>query len=212
MEFRFRLLLVTLLVLVIVAVWTFPRWWPLLNQEAVLVAFEGLPEDKQAEFMVLPPDERNMLLAMREENPELALLMAEARLGERITAPEEEFLFDAAAINASLIRRGSFVRIDALHWAEGDVQIYQSPDLTRVLRFENFRSALAPDMRVVLSSDPSPLLGAEVGIDYIDLGALRATDGSHNYSVPSTVDLSRYQSVVIYSPRYNIVVSSAALR
>ena len=46
---------------------------------------------------------------------------------------------------------------------------------------------------------------------YVDLGALRAFEGSQKYAVPAGVDLARYASVVIWCERFGVLISPADL-
>jgi hypothetical protein len=50
-----------------------------------------------------------------------------------------------------------------------------------------------------------------VGSDYIDLGFLKGNIGDQNYDLPAGVDLSQYNSVVIYCLPFHVVFSTATL-
>ena len=210
MDLRFRFLLISFVGLLAVGVWTFPFWRPFLIDESVNEYFPGLDLEKQEEFLSMPEDEREALLEMREENPEMALQMVEAMLQEETQAPESEFNMEVED-TVSVLRTGQFGEIDPLHWAEGAVNVYQFSDTSRTLRFEEFVSAPGVELHVVFSRQPDPAVNG-VGVDYIDLGRLKGTRGNQNYSIPESVDLSRYISVVIYCVPLNAVVSVATLQ
>ena len=46
---------------------------------------------------------------------------------------------------------------------------------------------------------------------YIDLGKLRAFEGSQKYSIPKGVDLKEYPSVVIWCVQFGVLISPADL-
>ena len=46
---------------------------------------------------------------------------------------------------------------------------------------------------------------------FVDLGGLRAFKGSQRYPIPDGVDLSRYQSVVIWCQHFSVLISPADL-
>ena len=212
MEVKFRIAVLLLMSLIVGAVWIFPTWYPLINIDLTREVFPGLDLDFQDDFLRLPEAERDAFFALLEEDETAAaaLPMVEARLEQDTLAPENELLYDPG--NAAVVRRGEFEEIDVIRNAEGDVIIYQSPDQSRLLRIEEFRSTRAPDVHVVLTRNPEPLVAADVGVDYIDLGGLKATVGNQNYAVPADVDFNRYPAVTLYSISHQIVVSSATLR
>jgi hypothetical protein len=66
-----------------------------------------------------------------------------------VAVPEEEQEMPEMT-DPVIISEGSFISIDAIHGAEGSATIYQLPDGTRLLRFEDFRSTNGQDLRVLL--------------------------------------------------------------
>ncbi len=52
---------------------------------------------------------------------------------------------------------------------------------------------------------------AEVGSDYVDLGSLKGNMGNQNYEIPTDLDLSDYQGVVIYCMPFHVVFATASL-
>ncbi|MCB9452025.1 MAG: DM13 domain-containing protein [Anaerolineaceae bacterium] len=110
-----------------------------------------------------------------------------------------------------VVASGSFITIDVIHGAEGTATVYQLPDDSRVLRFEDFRVTNGPDLHVILTKNPDPRDAAAVGTDYIDLGKLKGNVGSQNYDIPAGIDLNEYQAVVIYCVPFHVVFSTATL-
>jgi ABC-type Fe3+-hydroxamate transport system substrate-binding protein len=108
---------------------------------------------------------------------------------------------------------GSFTFVDNLHSATGTATIVEQPDGTRIVRLEeNFSVTFGPDLFVWLSGHPQPRSSAETQDQgYINLGGLQSRDGAQEYTIPADVDLSNYQSVVIWCRAFSQVMSSAEL-
>jgi hypothetical protein len=103
------------------------------------------------------------------------------------------------------VRQGELVRINAADYGSGVVRIVKiGPD--RFLRFENVEIAGAPDMYVYLSDRVDGRPGT-----FTDLGKLKATNGSFNYSVPAEVDVSTVRSVVVWCRQFSVTVTFAIL-
>ena len=100
------------------------------------------------------------------------------------------------------------------HPTSGRASIYQAPDGKRDLRLTDFTTSNGPDVHVVLaqSSDENLKQTFVKGrLDTVELGPLRANQGDQNYDLPDSADLSRYDDVVIYCERFNVVFGSAKL-
>lgn len=211
MDFRFRLLVVLFVGALTGLVWTFPAWRVYLQQTRVTEAFPGLALDLQDEFLALTPNERDALFELRDEDPVLALEKVQVIIKEPLSAPEaDQDLGDLE--EASILRSGYFIEIDPLHLGGGTATIYQKPDQSRVLRFEDYMSARGGDVHVYLSRDPEPRTAVEVGVDFLDLGRLKGDIGNQNYTLPNNLDLSNYQSVVVFCRQFNAVITTANLR
>jgi len=103
------------------------------------------------------------------------------------------------------VRQGELVRINAADYGSGVVRIVKiGPD--RFLRFENVEIAGAPDMYVYLSDRVDGQPGT-----FTDLGKLKATNGSFNYSVPAEVDVSTVRSVVVWCRQFSVTITFAIL-
>ncbi len=211
MDLRIRLLLITSVAVMAAAVWTFPSWRGYLQGARVYEVFPGLELDLQDEFLALSAAERDKLLELHEENAAMALAMARIAVSEAEAAPAYEQDMGEMA-GARVLASGDFIEIDALHWGEGRATLYQLPNGGRVLRFEDFASARGGDVHVYLSRDPQPRSAIEVGSSYLDMGRLKGNIGNQNYPVPSDLDVSVYQSAVVFSRQFNAVITSARLR
>lgn len=210
MDLRFRLLLLTLVGLIAVAVWTFPSWRVYFRQRGENDAFPGLDIDLQDEFLALPRAEREALLDMRERSPNMALEMVMVNIADDELAPQDD---SAAAIQAArALASGEFQALNALFWGAGRATILELPDARRILRFEDFISAPGSNPRVYLARDPQPLSALQLEGASLDLGRLKGNVGDQNYFLPDDHDLSVYQSAVVFCVRFNTTITVARLR
>lgn len=209
---RLRLLLILFGALAVVLTYTFPLWQPLLMVERVEDLFPGLSADLQISFQGLPPAQQRIYLDIAAEDPTLAVALVTAALQPLTTVDEaEQAMPDMQA--PVIVGSGEFEEINPAQWARGSVTIYQVPDGRKLARFENFEVIGGPDLRIVLSASPQPRTVEEVEMNNLDLelGLLKGNQGSQNYEIPAEVDISQYNSVVIYSRTYGIVFSSARI-
>ena len=111
-----------------------------------------------------------------------------------------------------VVASGSFVHAnprDPVHYGKGKVTVYQ--DLVHLGGdFEvgpgpKFHVYLVPEKNVVPSTNVAKTM-------YVDLGRLRAFRGSQNYPIPDGVDLSKYDSVVIWCEQFGVLISPATLK
>jgi hypothetical protein len=85
-----------------------------------------------------------------------------------------------------LLGAGQFVGL-AGHDGTGDAGIFENPDGTLVLRFENFDIENGPDLEVYLVPGPDQ---TSPGQGSIHLGALKGNIGDQNYDLPAGTELA----------------------
>ncbi len=90
------------------------------------------------------------------------------------------------------------------HAVEGEAVLFNTGN-KRVLRFEGFKSINGPGLHVYLAFNTD-------NRHFIDLGPLRATEGNVNYDIPSSVDMRRYTTVLVWSEALQMLFSYAELR
>lgn len=93
----------------------------------------------------------------------------------------------------------------------GTATVFQLDDGSRVLRLEDFASTNGPDLYVYLTSANAGDDDASLDADFIDLGLLTGNIGNQNYTIPADVDLSRYNTVVIWCRRFTVGFGAADL-
>jgi hypothetical protein len=204
---RNRKFLIVIAGFLVVVAGTFPLWRPLFVSDVVDEPFPELSDELRAAFTQMPPDVQTALIEMRAENPAMALDTVRS-----MTAPDVQMTETMPDSQPQTLRQGSFNQIDLIHGAEGTATLYQLADNSRIVRFENFRAQNGPDLHVYLVKNANPASSADLGDDYIDLGALKGNVGNQNYAIPPEADLSQYQSVIIYCVPFQVVFSVASLQ
>jgi hypothetical protein len=161
----------------------------------------------EAEFMAAVPNEATLDQLSDEDRAGVADRVMEAAV---VVMADKEMADAMPAAEWVTVATGTFFGADRFHEGEGTAVILQLND-QQVLRFEQFRVTNGPDLHVILSKNPNPTNSSDLGDDYIDLGQLKGNVGSQNYELPTNLDLSEYQSVVIYCMPFHVLFASATL-
>jgi hypothetical protein len=112
----------------------------------------------------------------------------------------------AAPVDARILLQGEFQGADEFHFGSGQALLVESGPGQFVLRFEEFSVRNGPDLFVYLS--PSPDGYAEGALE---LGPLKASDGSFNYEVPAGMDITTYRSAVVWCRAFSVLFATAPL-
>jgi hypothetical protein len=94
------------------------------------------------------------------------------------------------------------------HKTSGRATIYNAPDGKQYLRLTDFETSNGPDVHVVLARSDDKSLTQEVvtgQLDRVDLGSLKRNQGDQDYDLTASVDLQKYNAVVIYCERFHAV-------
>lgn len=119
------------------------------------------------------------------------------------TMASEEPVEERMPVNMAA-QMGTAAIVDTpLHPAKGSVRLIKT-DAGYVLRYEDFKTINGPDLFVYLSKD----IDAK---EFVDLGALRATEGNINYAVPEGVDPSEYRYALVWCKQFSVLFNSADL-
>jgi len=100
------------------------------------------------------------------------------------------------------------------HPTTGRATIYKGPEGKQYLRLTDFSTSNGPDVHVVLASAKDRNVMQEIvtgPLDNVELGTLRGNQGDQNYDLPGSVDLRKYNAVVIYCERFHAVFGVASL-
>lgn len=87
--------------------------------------------------------------------------------------------------------------------ASGKVMVLETNG-QRTLRLQDFQIANGPGLHVYLATELSSR-------DFVDLGAIKATQGNVNYDVPDNVDLNKYDKVLVWCVPFGVIFSYADL-
>lgn len=105
----------------------------------------------------------------------------------------------------ALLRQGTFKDGAPGHSGSGTAKIGRGADGKLVLVVENFSVTSGPDLHVILGPD------ANGGGSGIDLGKLKATDGTFSYAIPDGTDLSQFKSITIWCKSFPTIFAYATL-
>jgi Tfp pilus assembly protein FimT len=112
-----------------------------------------------------------------------------------------------SAAAARVLRSGELGYVDAIHNGKGPVRIVDVGG-QRFVRFEDVMLTNAPDVHVYLSRETGGRWDEGTSLY---LGALKATNGSFNYELPTASDLASYQSVVVWCRAFRVLITWADL-
>ena len=100
------------------------------------------------------------------------------------------------------------------HQTSGRATIYKGPSGGEYLRLTDFKTSNGPDVHVLLARGDDENLRQEIvkgQLDSIELSSLKGNQGDQNYDVASSVDLNKYNAVVIYCERFHAIFGVARL-
>lgn len=116
-----------------------------------------------------------------------------------------------AAEAEDLVAEGKFIHAnpaDPVHYGKGRVSVYPGV----VFLEKDFEVGPGPDYHVYLV--PKEEVRSEDDVEdtmFVDLGRLRAFEGSQKYEIPAGVDLKEFPSVVIWCQHFSVLISPADL-
>jgi hypothetical protein len=112
----------------------------------------------------------------------------------------------------AVVASGTFIHAnpsDPVHWGRGSVTV--RPD--SVFLHDDFEVGPGPKFHVYLV--PKGMIRTSSDLKdqmFVDLGRLRAFKGSQRYAIPAGVDLSKFQSVIIWCEQFSVLISPADLK
>lgn len=123
--------------------------------------------------------------------------------------PAAEALDETAA--GRLVANGDFIHADPsdpIHYGSGGVQVHANA----VFLEAAFKVGPGPRYHVYLVPEPAIRRSEQVpDTMFVDLGRLRAFEGSQSYAIPDGVELTDYPSVVIWCAQFDVLISPADL-
>ena len=107
---------------------------------------------------------------------------------------------------ARTIVSGSFHGTDDFHFGRGTASIIEVAPGAYHLRLEKFSVRNGPDLFVYLSPDPD-----DYAKGALELGRLKATDGSFGYDLPKGTDPADFASAIIWCKQFSHLFAVAPL-
>lgn len=215
MNLRFRFLLILLGAGLVVATFTFPQWIPLLQSNQDTFPFPELDPSFHTAFNALPIERQQDYLRLREENITLALdMLGMALLPDIVVSTELQGLPNIQG-QVEIVTT-EFEPITVNRSASGTVRIFELPDGSQYLWFEEFSAIQGPDLRVYLSRNNTDSLEdldddeeLTLTVDDVFLGRLSANVGNQRFEIPRENDLNTYNSVILFSDDLQLIYAIA---
>ena len=111
----------------------------------------------------------------------------------------------------NVVATGTFIHAnpsDPVHYGSGGVTVYPNT----VFLHDDFKVGPGPKYHVYLVPKAQVRASSDVpDTMFVDLGQLRAFEGSQNYTIPDGIDLSDFMSVVIWCEHFSVLISPADL-
>ena len=159
---------------------------------------------------------------MRRWLPGALIFLAGASLGTGLGLALGLFLFPylfppppaaeqlTAADRMQPVATGTFLHAnpsDPIHWGRGRVSVYQRA----VFLEPDFAVGPGPKYHVYLVPKSGIRRSADLGAGFVDLGRLRAFEGSQRYEIPAGLDAANYRAVIIWCQQFGVLISPADL-
>jgi hypothetical protein len=113
------------------------------------------------------------------------------------------------AQTSTLISRRQF--ISRGHHTSGTALLYRLPDGSHLLRFESLDTSNGPDLRVYLSPASPNAPNDSLNDQALNIAHLKGNRGNQNYAIAAGVDVSSFNSVVIWCKRFSYAFGAASL-
>lgn len=110
------------------------------------------------------------------------------------------------------VSSGTLTEISPGHPTSGQVKLIRLEAGNHVVTLEGFQTINGPDVRVWVSETATLTNSALNSSAYTDLGALRSTNGNLKYEIPSSVDVSKVKSIIIWCKLASIAFGGAVLK
>ncbi len=114
-----------------------------------------------------------------------------------------------AAKNVELLK-GSVRNGDSRHPASGRAAVIKTTKGRRLLTVRNLKLRPAGAVRVYLV--PRKVRGSRIGKDFKNLGKLKGNRGNQKYTIPRSVDLRKYNTVIFWCVPFTQTLGRVNLR
>ncbi len=121
-------------------------------------------------------------------------------------APSASVAPQPAPFASRTIAAGEFYGTDDFHFGSGTARIVETAPGTYTLRLTDFSVRNGPDLFVYLSPD-----AGDYADGALELGVLKATDGSFGYELPAGTDPADFASAIIWCKQFSHLFAVAPL-
>lgn len=124
------------------------------------------------------------------------------------SACKKETLAPTVALNetvnplAAVVKKGEFSN-GPFGTVSGKAELFKQ-DMMYTIRLSNFSSTNGPALHVYLSKEAMP-------VNFIDLGALKSTNGNQVYNISGMPDFTAYKYISIHCVAFNHLFGSALI-
>jgi hypothetical protein len=94
------------------------------------------------------------------------------------------------------------------HPTSGRATIYGGAGGVQYVRLTDFTTSNGPDVHVVLARSDDKALSQNIvtgQLDEVEIGVLKGNQGDQNYYLPASLDLKKYNVVVVYCERFHAI-------
>lgn len=163
---------------------------------------EAMKEEVMGKAAQMPPKVMDETMPLVGEMPDGGMREEGSTVGDtEMTSPKDS----AGVQEPRKLSSGTFQGADSFHQGSGSTGVYRLADGSHILRFEDFAVTNGPDLRVLLAKNRNPR-------ESVELAPLKGNRGNQNYTVPSDVNVSDYNSVIIYCKPFRVVFATAELK
>jgi len=175
------------------------------------------PLNQFQEFMAMSEEERIEAGNQMDEQEKNQIMLEFARMNTSIDESmtqinqslSEQQTSQTGNESSNLLLTGSFVGVgDGIHDAQGIAKVIPIEGGGNVLRLEDLIVTNGPDLYVYLSTDSTDKSAS----DFVNLGRLKANIGNQNYEIPEGIDITKYDTVLIWCRAFSVLFGSADLK
>ncbi len=132
--------------------------------------------------------------------------VATANVETATSSPTAPAQAGATAATPRLVSQGEFRGADEFHFGSGLAQVIEIEPGQYLLRLEEFSVRNGPDLYVYLSS-----VEERPSEDGVQLGKLKATDGSFNYEIPPGTEIEMLGYAMIWCEPFGVLFAVSPL-
>jgi hypothetical protein len=107
---------------------------------------------------------------------------------------------------ATTVSTGEWMGADDFHFGSGGARLVEDADGSLTLVLEDFSVQNGPDLFVYVSNDPNGW-----NEEAVNLGELKATDGTFSYEIPPEVSAEDIASAVVWCRAFSVLFATATL-